>query len=1015
MRAKLFLVGLVVSLLVVGQAVGQGHKVSGRVIASDDRAPLLGANIVVKNTDKGTSTDNDGQYVLESVSPQDTLVFMFIGYQREEIPIGGQQVLDIVMTPEAIAGEELVVTGYGTQLRRDVTTAISSLDEHAFTQGAISDPQTLLQARIPGVQVSQSSGQLGAAPLIRIRGGTSVSASNQPLIVIDGIPIDNTSPTPAGDANSGGNVTGGNTDNILGSLNPYDIASVDVLKDAAAAAIYGARGGNGVILITTKQGRAGGFSLTYDGYTTMATQSKKLDLLSAQEYRDFAAKLGANPPLGSANTDWQDAVNRTGVSQNHNIAFSSGNANTQYRVSLSYLDEEGVVKGSNRKRFSGRLNINHKMLDDKLRLAVRINPSYVKKDNIPYQQDGGFEGGTFTNVFKMNPTDPVREDDGSFFVFAGNPTGIRNPVALVSLVQDEQKSQRIFANATAEYEVLPGLSGKINAGFDRTTVTRKQFQPNSIPYAASFGGRADNRENEQRTSTLETTVNYRRNIGASQTLEVWGGYTFQEFELSGFHAAALDFVTDAFSFNNLAAGANTTVRPESFQEKSRLISFLGRVNYNIKDKYLFSAAIRREGSSRFGSGKKWGSFPSVSAAWRLSEEPFMRGFESLSDLKLRLSFGVTGNQDIGNFKSLVLLGPGANAVIGGQTLTGVSAIQLANPDLQWEETDQVDGGIDFGLFNNRISGSIDYYSKTTDNLLLTFAVPQPAVVANRIDNAGKVTNKGLEITLNTVNISTGDLFWRTNFNFASNRNNVVSLGERDFIIHSRVSGAGLSDVDALIILPGHPLGTFFGPRFLGYDADGNEILSTDPNRPESSTGPLHDGRQILGDAQPDFTLGISNSINYKRLDFRFYFQGVVGFSVLNNTRLEYQRPSNVFNGINLFAGAVKDVENGLGPTATVAYSDRFIENASYLRLQNVTLGYTVNPNWIRNLRVRNLRLYVSADNLFVLTGYDGYDPEVNTFVQGVSSEGVAGVPSIGIDYTNYPRSRTFSFGVNLGL
>ena len=1005
MRARIFLIGLVVSLLLIGQAIGQ-HRVTGRVIAGDDRSPMLGANIVVMGTNMGTSTDNDGRYVLEDVPPQATLVFLFIGYQKQEIPINVQDVIDVVMTPEAIAGEELVVTGYGTQVRRNLTVAISSLDEHAFTRGGTVDAQQLLQARVPGVQITQSSGELGAAPLIRIRGGTSVSASNQPLFVIDGVPISNQSATPSfGVSSQGGEINdtvplGGIRDNVLSMLNPNDIASIDVLKDASAAAIYGARGGNGVILITTKQGRVGGFSLNYDGYTSMSRVSKTLDLLNAQEYKDFATQVGANfENIGSADTDWQDAVFRTGVSQSHNVSFSSGTANTQYRVSLNYLDEEGIVLGSDRQRMIARLNVNHKMLDQKLHLALRLSPTYIKRHDAPYRQTGGFQGGLFTNIFKHNPTNPVRLSNGEFFDFPSPE--VRNPVAMATLVDNEATSMRVFANVTAEYEFAPGFRAKVNLGLDRTDASRNIYQPKSLPYAAAFGGRADLRNNVSQSQLLETTLNYSTDIGDSQQLEAWAGYTYQEFNTQGSGVVAQDFVTDAFSFNNLRGASNFTERPFSFAEENKLISFLGRANYSIaNDKYLLSAAVRREGSSRFGEDKKWGTFPAVSAGWRLSDESFMQDVASVSDLKLRLSYGITGNQDIGNYKSLVTLAPGANAVIGGEQVTGVSPDQLANPDLQWEETSQLNLGLDFGLYSNRISGSIDLYSKKTTDLLLLFDVPQPAVVSKRLANAGEVTNKGIEVALSMINKSSGNLFWRTDFNFASNKNEVTDLGDRDQIIIGRVNGAGLSAVNAQIIIPGQPLGTFYGRRFLGYNPEGNEILSTEG-------GPLDDGIVILGDAQPDFTFGISNSINYKNWDFRIFIQGVMGFDILNNTRLEYQRPSNVFNGINFFRGALDDVANGLSPLQSPTFTDQYIEDGSFVRLQNVTLGYTLGAV-LFNGQVKNLRFYLSADNLFVLTGYDGYDPEVHTFDS-------ADVPTLGIDYTNYPRARTFSFGFSFGL
>jgi len=745
--------------------------------------------------------------------------------------------------------------------------------------------------------------------------------------------------------------------------------------------------------------------LTYDGYTSTASQANKLNLMTAQEYRDFARKVGVTSDLGSGSTDWQDAVVRTAISQNHNLTFSSGTEATQYLVSLNYLDEEGIVMGSERKRISARLNLDHSMFENKLRLGVHFNPSFIKRHNTPYAQEGGFEGGVFSQVYKMIPTQPVVLSSGGYFEYS-NP-GIRNPVALVEQIDDQTETMRLFLNTTAEYDFFSSLTGKVNIGLDRTNATRSIYQPRSLPYAAAFGGRADDRSSENQNVLFEGTLNYRRNIGASQKLEAQGGYTFQEFEDQSFGATAQGFVTDAWSFNNLAGGSDFSVRPYSFQAKNRLISFLGRVNYNISDKYLVSAAVRREGSSRFGADNKWGMFPSVSVGWRLSQESFLKNSRNVSDMKLRVSYGVTGNQDIGNFRSLLILGPGANAVIGDQVRTGVAPTQLANPDLKWEETNQLNIGVDFGLWNDRFSGTIDWYNKTTNDLLIEFTVPQPSVVSTRLDNVGEVTNKGLEISLNTVNIASGGFFWRTNFNFATNKNEVIDLGGRASIVYGRVSGAGLSDIQAQIVIPGQPLGTFFGPKFLGFDAAGNEILSTDPGRPERTSGPLKDGRQFLGDAQPDYTFGLANSLNYKSFDLRVFFQGVQGNKILNNTRMEYQRASNVKNGINFFKDALDDVADGLNPDATVHFSDRFIEDGSFIRLQNVTLGYTFPSNWFAGLR--SLRGYISADNLFVITDYKGYDPEVNNVAV------FNGVYALGIDYANYPRARNVSIGVNLGF
>ncbi len=1002
MKTKIVLMSLLFSMFLVGPALSQGKTVKGQVISGDEREPLPGVNVIVKGTLKGASTDIDGVFVIEDVSPGDVLVFEFIGYQKQEVPVGDRETINVRLVPEAISGEEVVVIGYGTQERKDVTNAIASLTEDAFNKGVTTDPQQLLQARVPGVTVTSSSGDLGAAPLIRIRGGTSITASNDPMIVIDGVPIEFAAATPqlSGDGAGVDNPGTGLRDNPLATLNPNDIASIDILKDASAAAIYGARGGNGVILITTKSGRPGVLTLNYDVYTSISSQSRKYDLLNAEEYRAFANRVGATFEGGNTDTDWQEAVTQDAIGHYHNIQMSAGTENTQYLVSAGFMDEEGIIIGTDRQRISGRLNLTHKMLDQKLRLGVKVNPSYVKRNNAPYRQDGGFRGGLFTNVLKYNPTLPVRNPDGSFFHFS-NPD-IRNPVAMAELIDDKSETVRVLANATAEYDFTSSLTGKLNIGLDRSNGDRGLYQPNALPYAASFGGRADVLTNERRNVLFETTLNYRTQLSEKQDLEVWAGYSYQDFDNFFSQATAQGFVTDAFSFNNLSAGSNFTVRPQSGGASSRLVSFLGRAIYSLNDKYLLNGAIRYEGSSRFGSDNRWGTFPSISVGWRLSEEEFLKGSGTFSDLKLRVSYGITGNQDIGDFLALPILGPGANAVIGGQVLTGISLSQLANPNLKWEETSQANLGVDFSLWGNKVAGSLDLYQKNTTDLLLNVDIPQPAPVETQIQNIGEVRNRGIELVINTINVASSDFFWRSSINFSANQNEVLDIGEKPAIIHGRVSGAGLSGVNAQIILPGHPLGSFFGPRFLGYDANGNEILSTDPDRPESSQGPLGDGRFILGDAQPDWTFGIASTMVWKDFDLRFAIQGVQGFELLNNTRLEYQRPSNVFNSLNMFADAVKDVEDGLDPNATVAYTDRFIEDGSFIRLQNVTLGYTFDTAFFRNLRV-----YISADNLLLLTDYQGLDPEVNTFTEGV--------PSLGIDYTNYPRARTFSLGLNIGL
>lgn len=967
---------LLIFVLCCGQVIAQTSVVSGTVSSADDGSMLVGVNIVVKNTDTGTTTNENGAFVLEGVSANDVLVLSYIGYETAEVAVSGRAIIEVTLVSTVIAGEDVVVIGYGTQSRRDVTGAISSLKEGSFTKGTNTDLQSLLQARAPGVVITANNGDIGSEPRIRIRGGTSINASNNPIIVVDGVPVNNSSALPGGFTTGAGAGADGTMDNPLGMLNPDDIASIDILKDAASSAIYGARGGNGVILITTKEGRPGELSLTYSASTSSSSITKKLDLMDAAGFKSYASSIGVDIEDGGANTDWQDEILRSAVSTNHNISFSAGTQQTQYRASISYLDQQGILLNSERQRISTRLNVRHTMLDNKLKLGLKVSPSFSNRNNTPYNQRAGYFGGVFTNVLKFNPTYPVKNADGSYYEYA--TTTIRNPVALLNEISDVGENLRVLTSATAEYELISGLNAKVTLGLDRESYNRNIYEPNSLPYAASIGGQASVQNTQRKNDHFNTTLNY-----SNSSLNVLAGYEFQEFTNSGFGATTKGFVTDAWLYNNMGGATDFTTAPYSFKNQNRLVSFFGRVAYSMGGKLNVMATLRREGSSRFGDDNKWGVFPSASVGFRVTD-----------DIKLRASYGVAGNQEIGNYRSLVTLGSGANAVIGGQLLSGVAANQLANPDLKWETTSDINFGVDFALMDNKITGSVDMYSKTTEDMLVEVNVPQPAVVTTKLDNVGSVENSGLEFFINSVNMSTKDMSWNTSFNFSTNKNNVVSLGKDvEYIVTGQVGGAGLSGVQAAIIKPGEAFGTFFGYELSGYDADGQEILSTDG-------GPLGDGRRILGSPHPDYTFGMTNQINFGNIDFSFYIWSVQGNEILNNTRLEYQRPSNPFNNINLFSETADDVNNGLGSEAAVALTDKFIEDGSFIRLQNVTIGYTLKTG-----QFKNLRFYLSADNLITLTDYSGFDPEVST-ISGLAE---------GIDYTNYPKAKTISFGINVGL
>ena len=1020
--AKRLLSSVILSLALVSMAFGQSN-VTGTVTDEASGFPMPGVNIIIQGTSTGTTTGIDGTYSLGVPSGNAVLVFSFVGFLTQEVAVDGRSVVDVALQEDIALLEDVVVVGYGTQRREDITGSVGSVLADEANVGLVQAPEQLIQGRVAGVNIIQSGGEPGAPVTVRIRGGTSISASNDPLYVIDGVPIDNSNITP-----SGGNQTDSGSKNPLVFLNPNDIESIDILKDASAAAIYGSRGANGVILITTKGGREGQVQVDYDGYVSSSQFVNSLDLLSGDQYRAFVAQEGlADDFLGSENTDWQDAVTQNATSQSHNLAFGGGTSTTQYRASVGYQDSEGIIINSGLERVSGRVNVNHKALNDKLTLELRLTGSYVQDNRAPFQQTGGFEGGLLTNVMKYNPTLPVYNDDGTFFEIPGQ-TSVRNPVALAMQIEDIVKNTRTLGNIRAEYEFIDGLTGTINVGLDRQLATRQGFTPAASPLGSAVGGEAFQGSQEGSSKLMELVGNYTRVFADVHNVSVLGGYSFQEFNTEGFRAANQNFVSDLFGFNGLGAGGNNDLTctinnvgqpcPGAFREQSRLISFFGRVNYDFQGKYIFSGSIRRDGSSRFGDDNKWGIFPSFTAGWRLSQEPFLSDVEALSDLKLRFGWGITGSQEIGNLRSLPIFGASAagNAVIGNSEVSGVAPTNFANPDLKWEETTSFNIGVDFELWEGRFSGVVEYFQKNTDDLLLEFPVPQPAAVPTRLSNAAEVENTGIEVALNAFVVDQGDLTIELGGTFSAIQNEIKDLGGRDQIFTGRASGAGLSQTNTQVLTPGEPLGTFWGPTFMGFC--GVEVAMS-----AAECSGLSEGAQaflldaqgnrsvgIIGNAQPDFDYGFTGSVLYGDFDLSFFLRGEVGREVFNNTALEYTSKNLVNTNVNFLQEALNDPT----PLAEApVWSSRWVQEASFLRMENITIGYSFRNFGNALSSVRRARVYVAANNLFVITPYDGFDPEINT--NAPPAAGGVPIVSLGIDYTNYPRPRTFTAGIQLSF
>ena len=877
--------------------------------------------------------------------------------------------------------EEVVVIGYGTQKKKDLTGSSASVSAEDFNGGVVTSPEMLIQGKAAGITITPTNGEPGGGVSVRVRGGTSISSSNEPLYVIDGMPIQSANTLPGGTG-----LTGGSQRNPLSRLNPNDIESITVLKDASATAIYGARGANGVVLITTKKGKGGSaMSVDYNYQLSASTLAKKLDLLTADEYRAAVNRFGLGNTLGNADTDWQDEVFQTGVAQQHNLSLSGGSAEGNYRLSLGYLDQDGIVINSGTERFTSRLSMNQKTLDGKLTLSGNINVSQQDDNLTPYQQTGGFEGGIFTNVMKMNPTLPVYDADGNY-TFVSN--SVRNPVQAALEIDDVARTTGITMNGTARLDLgdlVEGLSATANTGYDTYNTIRKTYLPKSTPYGVADNGIAAQKFGQVSSQVLETYLNYDAEVGGNM-LNLIGGYSWQENNYEGFGATAYDFVTDNYSFNNLDGGGRAQLGDKySYRGASRLVSFYTRANYDIGGKLMLTGTVRRDGSSKFGANNKWGVFPSFAAALRLSEFDFVP--ESFSDLKLRAGWGVVGNEAIGEYQSIARIGTGSNAVIGGSPTSGTGYLNPANPSLRWESTASTNVGLDWELNDGKFYGSLDVFQKNTSDLLLTVPAPAPSVAPTLLANVGATSNTGFDLMLNYALVSTSDFGWDIGFNLSRSRLMIEDLGTNSDILTGAISGAGQSGAFAQKLVVGEAYGTFYG---LVYDASANTYS---------------DEAEVIGLAQPDFTYGFLNTFRFGKFNASVFFRGQQGGSVFNNTAMEYTTLDNLNTNINLLAPALDFTDDML--TSTPTYSSQWIEDASFLRLDNLNISYDVDVKGSRWLNSAVVGL--SGQNLLLLTNYSGYDPEVNTAASG------NGAPSLGVDYTNYPRARTIALNVKFNL
>lgn len=977
----------------------QDVNVSGKV--TDARAGgVPGVTVTLKGSTKGTNTDVEGNYQI-SVPGNATLTFSAIGYETQDIAVGNKSTVNVTLTEDVKALEEVVVVGYGTVKKKDATGAVSALGSKDFQKGIVTSPEQLMQGRVAGVQITQSSGEPGGGINVRIRGTSSVLGGNNPLFVIDGVPLSGDNTSSGGDNQGVGRQP---AKNPLNFLNPDDIASMDILKDASATAIYGSRGANGVVLITTKRGRGKG-SLDYGYSLGVSNITKKYDLLNAAEY-----KAAGGQDQGS-DTDWQDLLFRTALTHQHNLSYGGGDASGNYRFSLGYMNQDGIVQTSNVKRYSVGFSGQKKFIGDKLTVGSNLNFANTQDTGVPISENIGFEGDLMGSILKANPTRPAYRGD----TLNQSTTTEPNPLAFVNLSKDNNNTLRALGNINAELEIFSGLKFKTVLGFDKSMSSRKQAYSRDLVVAGIGGtqesdkiGRVYIRDVESNNQLMENYFTYDKEIG-NVTLNALLGYSYQSFENGSKNVAAANFRTNDLDLmiNNLGIAGTVGVKDatslssvgsviqNSSYVKDELQSYFGRVNLGFGSKYLFTGTLRVDGSSKFGGNNKYGYFPSGAFKWKLVEEDFVPK-TVFTDLSLRIGYGVTGNQaiphnvyDRRDRYSDYAINQGADGITGG----GLNAVAFNNPDLKWESTAAFNLGLDFSILKGRLSGTLDLYNKSTKDLLFKVVAAQPApnpFVFRNLDT--DIQNRGIELALTGVIVDGKKFSWEMVVNGSYNKNLVKNLiGTYDT---GEINGQGLSGAFAQRLAEGQPLFAYFLREFGGFDDNGNSLY------------PNGDFQQFLGGKSPlpKVNAGLTNNLTFGAFDMSLFFNGVFGHYIYSNTANAFFTQGSFANGRNVTKDVIGNKEGALNAPDV---STRFLEKGNFVRLQNLSLGYRVPMK--ANKVLSNARLFVTGQNLLTFTKYSGQDPEVST------NKSLNDIPSFGIDYTAYPRARTWTVGVNVSF
>jgi TonB-dependent starch-binding outer membrane protein SusC len=956
--------------------------VTGRVTQPGDIA-LAGATVAVKGTKKTTTTDMNGNFSITVPRDHSILIISYVGFTTQEIGVEGRKTIQVTMQVASSDLANVVVVGYGTQNKKDVTGAVKSVKSEAFNKGIVNSPEQLIQGKVAGVNVTSSTGEPGAAINITVRGPGGVRTGSTPLFVIDGLPLDNSG-------------TGG-VGNPLNFMSPQDIESIDVLKDASATAIYGARGANGVIIITTKKGKAGASSLSYNTSIGFSKLARKIEVFSADQYRREVAKMNGTLVDKNANTDWQEVITRDAISQEHNLSLSGGAQKLTYYAAFNMQKQQGIIKNNDLDRYSGRFNVTQKLLDDRLTIEANLNATHTNNSRPP---------NVIGDALSNNPTYAAYDSVGNPAVYQD----LNNPLLTFDREKDITKINRVIGNISPSLRIIEGLTYRLNFGIDNATSVRdSQSLPSTVPQR---DGRLETYNTSNSNRLIENYLTYDFRFG-DHSFSTLAGHSYQQIFLQGKNFSINKFpISPVEPIYNPGTGQELTLannRPGGYALKNELQSFFGRINYSYENKYLLTVNFRADGSSKFGSNNKYGYFPSFSAGWKISEEEFMRN-NVFSNLKLRAGWGLTGNQEIPSkitqalYTSTVSASNSYPLSNGGVYPAGTTFTRLANPDIQWEVSDQWNAGLDFAVLKGDLSGSVDVFRKVSDNILLEVIPADPIQPATTVWTNVKdmtITNKGIEVDLAYRHTTRQNLTYGVGGNF-SVIDNVVKNSPYSVITSGSASGSGLTSATINGYINNEPIGTFFLKEFTGFDNNG---LST--FRDVDGDGIISDKDRIAaGSALPKLMYNFFGNLAYKGVDLTVNFNGVSGNKIYDNTANAYFYKLRLFKGINTTAEALQYPNESVNNAAPV--STRYLKNGSYLRLNNLNIGYTLNVHRLGISKwVSQIRCSVTGQNLWLSTDYDGFDPDVNTDRQ------MNGILSYGIDYLTYPKARSIIVGLQV--